>query len=128
MQSYRDLRVRQLAMALVVATYRASREFPPHEVYGLTTQMRRAAVSVPSNIAEGKGRHTCRDFAAFLFRARGSLLELETQVMLAKELQYLSEQETAALLKQTAAVGRALTGLINSLMARAESPQPRADS
>ncbi len=115
MSSYRDLRVWQQAMQLTVQIYRATGSFPKHELYGLTGQIRRAAISIPSNIAEGKGRHTDRDFSHFLFQARGSLLELETQVELARELNYLSEEEAGMLFKSTAAVGRALTGLINSL-------------
>jgi four helix bundle protein len=120
--SYRDLRVWQLGINLTVAIYRATEQFPRQELYGLTGQIRRAAVSVPSNIAEGKGRRTSRDFAGFLFHARGSLLELETQLILAKELQYLSEPDAAQLLTKSAAVGRALAGLINSLRL------PKADS
>ena len=113
--SYKDLRVWQHAMSLTVNVYRATERFPKHELYGLTSQIRRAAVSVPCNIAEGKGRHTDREFSAALFHARGSLLELETQIELARQLQYLKEEEAAALFKSTAAVGSSLTGLINSL-------------
>ena len=113
--SYKDLRVWQHAMSLTVEVYRATESFPKHELYGLTSQIRRAAVSVPSNIAEGKGRHTDREFSAALFHARGSLLELETQIELARQLQYLKEEEAAALFKSTAAVGSSLTGRINSL-------------
>ena len=76
--SYRDLRVWQLAMQLVAGAYEQTRCFPKHEIYGLTSQMRRAAVSVPSDIAEGKGRSSDRDRAHFFCHARGSLLELET--------------------------------------------------
>jgi four helix bundle protein len=73
--SYKDLRVWQNAMDLVVGVYEETRGFPKEELYGLTSQMRRAAVSIPSNIAEGKGRSTDRDRALFFFHARGSLLE-----------------------------------------------------
>jgi four helix bundle protein len=113
--SFRDLRVWREAMTLVVATYRATAEFPKHELYGISQQMRRAAVSVPSNIAEGKGHHTDGQFCNFLFHSRGSLLELQTQILVAQELQYLSQQQTESLLDQAAAVGRGLNGLINSL-------------
>jgi four helix bundle protein len=84
--SYRDLRVWQQAMELVVETYKQTRDFPKTEIYGLTSQMRRAAVSIPSNIAEGKGRSTDRDRAHFFCHARGSLLELETQILIAQRL------------------------------------------
>ena len=84
-------------------------------MYGLSQQMRRAAVSVPSNIAEGKGHRTDREFAAFLFHARGSLLELQTQIMIAEELEYLPKARTDCLLEIAATVGGSLNGLINSL-------------
>lgn len=113
--SYRDLRVWQQAMKLAVRTYRETECFPAREHYGLTAQLRRAAISVPSNIAEGKGRRTDPEFLIFLFHARGSLLELETQISLAEQLGYLSQFSSRSLLRDTASVGSALTGLINSL-------------
>jgi four helix bundle protein len=130
MGGYRDLRVWQSAMQLAVAVYKLTERFPKHEIYTLTSQIRRASISVPSNIAEGKGRRTRADFTMFLYHARGSLLELETQLLLAKELQYVSEAETAVLLRDAAAVGSALTGLINSLTApsSSEASLPRAES
>jgi len=81
--------------------------------------MRRAAVSVPSNIAEGKGRRTNKDFSQFLFQARGSLLELQTQTTIAKRLGYLGEEQANELLNAAAKVGKGLAGLINSLAASA---------
>jgi len=113
--SYRDLRVWQQAMDLTVQVYELTEKFPKHETYGLMSQLRRAAVSVPSNIAEGKGRNTDRDFVHFLYQARGSLLEVETQIQLSQRLGYLNEQQAALLLKSCAVVGSSLTGLINSL-------------
>jgi len=112
--SFRDLRVWQDAMRLTTDIYKYTATFPKHEQYGLSQQTRRAAVSVPS-IAEGKGRHSDRDFVRFLFLARGSLLELETQVLIAQELGYLSDEGTDCLLAKAETVGRALSGLINSL-------------
>jgi four helix bundle protein len=117
--SFRDLRVWRESMTLAVATYRATAEFPKHELYGISQQMRRAAVSVPSNIAQGKGHHTDGQFCNFLFHARGSLLELQTQLLVAQELQYLSQQQAESLLDQAAMVGRSLNGLINSLRGKA---------
>jgi len=102
-------------MDLAVQVYRLTEAFPKHEIYGLTGQIRRSAISIPSNIAEGKGRRTDRDFSSFLYRARGSLLELETQILLARRLEYLKESDAVAALKSTAGVGSALAGLINSL-------------
>ncbi len=115
LSSFRDLRVWQDAFRLSVETYRTTANLPRHELYGLAQQMRRAAVSVPSNIAEGKGRRTNREFAQFLFNARGSLLELQTQFMIAEELGYISEKESAGLLDAATSVGRALAGLINAV-------------
>jgi len=113
--SFRDLRVWQQAMNLAVAIYRSTEAFPKHEVYGLTQQMRRAAVSVPSNIAEGKGRRHDKEFRQFLFHARGSLLELETQLAIATELKYLTAKQSDEVQLLATQVGRSLAGLVNSL-------------
>ncbi len=113
--SFRDLRVWQEAMKLTAEIYRDTVEFPRHELYGLSSQMRRAAVSVPSNIAEGKGHRSDKEFLHFLFHARGSLLELQTQLLIAEELQYLSREDGRRLSAMCEGVGRALNGLINSL-------------
>jgi len=102
-------------MKLATDIYRATGNFPRHELYGLSQQMRRAAVSIPSNIAEGKGQHTNRLFAQFLFHARVSLLELETQIEIAQALKYLKSEDAQLLRGQSTAVGRSLTGLINSI-------------
>lgn len=102
------------AMILVVQIYRARRNFPKDELYGLTSQLRRAAISVPSNIAEGQARYSRREFHHFLANARGSLAELETQIMLASDLAYLPSKEADALLFKTAELGRILKGLIAS--------------
>ncbi len=91
--SFRDLRVWQEAMSLAGEIYKSTMTFPKHELYGLTQQVRRAAVSMPSNIAEGKGHRSNKEFSHFLFHARGSLLELQTQLMIAEELQYFSKPE-----------------------------------
>jgi len=126
--SFRDLRVWRDAIKLATATYRATTTFPKHELYGLSQQMRRAAVSVPSNIAEGKGHHSNKAFASFLLHARGSLLELQTQIEIAGELQYLCEPEVRSLLNHATAVGRSLSGLINSLGAGSANDQrPRTN-
>jgi len=113
--SFKDLRVWQEAMKLTTEMYKATVGFPKHELYGLSQQIRRAAVSVPSNIAEGKGHYSDKEFAHFLFHARGSLLELQTQLLIAEELQYLSKEETQRLAAMAERTGRALSGLINSL-------------
>ena len=113
--SFRDLRVWQEARELTVDIYKGTARFPKHEIYGLSQQMRRAAVSVASNIAEGKGHRSDREFLHFLFHARGSLLELQTQLLIAGDLQYLPERECRELLANAEGVGKALSGLITSL-------------
>jgi four helix bundle protein len=116
--SFRDLRVGQEAMKLATKIYRGTANFPKHELYGLSSQIRRAAVSVPSNIAEGKGHRSDKEFVRFLLHARGSLLELQTQLIIAEQLQYFREEEGSRLLAKAEAVGRALSGLINSMSER----------
>jgi four helix bundle protein len=113
--SFRDLRVWQEAMKLTAEIYRSTSAFPKHELYGLSQQIRRAAVSVPSNIAEGKGHRSDKEFVHFLLHARGSLLELQTQLLISEELQYVGQEEAQRLLKLAEGVGRALSGLINSM-------------
>lgn len=117
--SFRDLRVWQQAVDLTLQVYKATSFFPKHEIYGLAQQMRRAAVSVASNIAEGKGRWSRKEFCHFLFNARGSLLELETQIVIADKLQYLTSTQSKDVRSLATQVGRSLTGLLNSLDAAA---------
>lgn len=116
--SYKDLIAWQKAMDLAEAIYQLTRDFPREEIYGLTSQLRRCAVSVPSNIAEGQGRTTPGEFKQFLGHARGSLLELETQLQLAKRLGYCSADREKALLMLSTEVGRVLNGLMGSLETR----------
>ena len=113
--SYRDLRVWRSAMDLVVSIYAETQGFPKEELYGLVSQMRRAAVSIPSNIAEGKGRLTDRGRAHFFSQARGSLLELETQILIAQKLSYLRESTAKLLIEHSAELGRMLSSLIHSI-------------
>jgi four helix bundle protein len=117
--SFRDLRVWQEAMKLTAEIYRSTTAFPRHELYGLSQQIRRAAVSVPSNIAEGKGHRSDKEFVHFLLHARGSLLELQTQLMISEELQYIGREDGQRLLGLAEGVGRALSGLINSMSNKA---------
>src|SRR5271156_2595723 len=117
--SYKDLIAWRKAMDLVTEIYRVTRTFPRHELYGLSNQLRRAAVSVPSNIAEGKGHRSDREFGHFLFHAPGSLLEVQTQIMIAKELQYISVGESERVLASADTLGRSLNALINSLREKA---------
>lgn len=119
-QSYRDLRAWQLAVALALTVYRTTQVFPKQEIYGLSSQMRRAAVSIASNIAEGKGRRSEKELLQFLFRARGSLLELETQITIAYELKYMDKPSRDLVTAQTSETGRVLNGLIRAFQERAE--------
>jgi four helix bundle protein len=109
------LLVWQKAMELTREVYRLTRSFPKEEMFGLTSQMRRAAVSVPSNIAEGQGRLSDKSFVLFLGHARGSLYELETQLELAESFEYLKKEELARLLSVCSELGRMLHGLMNSM-------------
>jgi four helix bundle protein len=117
-QSYRDLVVWKKSMTFVLNVYRYTQAFPKIETYGLTSQLRRAAVSIPSNIAEGQARLSTGEFRQFLGNARGSLTEVETQILIARELGYLDENQSDFLLNDAAEVGRILNGLLASLSSR----------
>ncbi len=112
---YTDLLVWQDAMALVERCYRASGRFPASERFGLTSQMRRAAVSIPANIAEGQGRRTRGEFLNQLSVAHGSLREVETYIQLAERLGMLESAVAQGILEHSARVGRLLNGLMRSL-------------
>ena len=112
---YEDLKVWQKAFELTLLVYRGTQGFPTQEIYGLTNQMRRAAVSIASNIAEGKGKSSDRDFAVFLCHARASLHELETQSLIAERLGYWQGDTAEAIKFLTAETGKMLNGLINSI-------------
>jgi four helix bundle protein len=114
--TFEDLHAWRLAMDLVVEVYEQTLSWPKDERFGLTSQIRRAAISIPSNIAEGKGRASDREFIKFLNYARGSLYEVQTQVKVARRLDYLTERAARALEKQTAEVGKVLNGLIHAVM------------
>ena len=115
LSSYRELVVWQKAMELVSEVYAITRAFPREEIYGLTSQLRRCAVSIPSNIAEGQGRATKGEFIQFLCHARGSLFELETQIVIACRLGYVSEESERRLSSKITEVARILNGLLTSL-------------
>jgi four helix bundle protein len=117
-KNYRDLIAWQKAMDLVEVVYKATGQFPKEEIYGLTNQLRRAVVSIPSNIAEGQGRKSDNDFRRFLAISYGSLREVETQILIVKRLNYLSEAQTERLMNLAGEVGRLINGLANSLAER----------
>ncbi len=114
-KNYQELIAWQKAMDLVEDVYRASRTFPREEIYALTSQIRRAAVSVPSNIAEGQGRRTTLDFLRHPSIAYGSLREVETQILIAGRLRYLNSATIDQVMRRAGEVGKLLNGLMNSL-------------
>lgn len=113
--SYKDLKVWNKAMDLTTMVYDALKTFPPKEEYGLSSQMRRSSVSIPSNIAEGYGRNSTLDYCRFLQIALGSAYELETQVELARRLDYVDNDTANKLATQLTEVGRMLNSLINKI-------------
>ena len=117
-RSYRDLLVWQRAMDLALGIYALSRSFPDSERFVMVSQLRRAAVSVPSNIAEGHARSSTRDFLRFLSIASGSLAELETQLILAHRLDYLDQDRLDSTLVLAGETGRMIRGLQTSLASR----------
>ena len=114
-KSYQDLLVWQKSVDLVTEIYRVTNTFPREETFGLTSQLRRSAISIPSNIAEGQGRATKGEFIQFLATARGSLFELKTQMLIASKLSYLTAERAAELTMQADRVGQLLNGLIRAL-------------
>ncbi len=118
LRSYRDLEVWKKSIDWVEAIYRTSSNWPKDERFGLISQTRRAAVSVPANIAEGAARTGTGEFLQFLSVAKGSLAESETHLILAGRLGYLSRMEQEPLLAQAAEIGRMLSGLTKSLRSR----------
>ncbi len=114
-KDYRELIVWQKAMDLVETIYRTTKVFPREEIYGLTSQIRRAAISIPSNIAEGNGRNTTRDYVHFLGMAYGSVKEVETQVLIAERLRYIDSNHSDGLVRMTTEIARLISGLVNSL-------------
>lgn len=120
--SYRDLQVWKTAMEVAKHVYRLAAAFPRHEVYGLTSQIQRAAVSIPANIAEGHARESTKEFLHPLSIARGSLAELETLTVLAEDLGYCPQGDTRSILSQCAEVSRMLAGLRRSLRQRIDHP------
>jgi four helix bundle protein len=116
-QSYRDLIVWQKSIELVKEIYRLVRRFPKYETYGLADQLRRSSVSVPSNIAEGQARQHTKEFRQFLFTALGSISEVDTQIIIAKELNYISSNEAKQIETQIIEIKKMLYVLISRLPA-----------
>jgi four helix bundle protein len=117
-RDYRDLVLWQRAVELAAEVHRVTVKLPRHELFGLAAQMRRSAVSIPSNIAEGSGRRTTREFIAFLHIARGSLSELRTQLLLASKVAYVTGSEISVAENLTDEVGKLLNAVIRGLRHR----------
>ena len=126
-QSFKDLIVWQKAMEMASMTYSLTKNMPKEELFSLTNQMRRAAVSIPSNIAEGYGRNSAKEYLQFLAIARGSLCELETQLLLCVRIDYLTEQEIQPIMDSLAEIGKMLMSIIKKLKNTIQVMIPKMD-
>ena len=120
-QSFRDLRVWQMGMELVEEIYGLTNGFPKHETYGLAGQLQRAAVSIPSNIAEGHSRWHLKEYLHHLSMAQASIAELETQIEIARRLHYVSPEDAERIFKLSASLGRQMHALRNTLAKSTEA-------
>lgn len=127
MQDFRQLKVWQKAHTLNLKIFAATARFPSSELYGLSSQMRRAGTSITANLAEGRGRGSDADFARFVFMAMGSACELESHLELAKDLKFLPEDSYRTVLNDLVEVKRMLSALITKLRPSAGSKAPKAD-
>lgn len=123
---YSDLKVWQNAIDLVTEIYKLTADLPVAEKYGLASQMQRAAVSIPANIAEGHGRKATKAYLNYLSIANGSLMELETHLQISRRLNYIPEKQLAAMLSNTGEVGRMINGLRASLTAKCANLNPES--
>ncbi len=114
-KTYRDLNIWNAGIALVKDVYNCTEKFPKHEIYGLVSQMRRAAVSIPSNVAEGFRRYHNKEYKQFLYVALGSCAELETQITIAMELNYIQKSKEMELLENSDHICRMISNLIKKL-------------
>lgn len=115
MGDFKSLIVWQKSVSLVTDIYTLTEKFPKNEIFGLTSQMRRASVSIPSNISEGHSRRSSKDYIQFLKFSRGSLAELETQILISKNLNFITEKEYLEIDKKTIEVSKMLNSLISSI-------------
>ncbi len=122
LKNYKDLKVWQKSYALCLEIYRITAKFPKEEIYGLISQIRRSAVSIPSNIAEGYGRKTTTDYIRMLYISYGSVCELETQILLAGDLDLIEKGELGTLKEDIAEIERMLKALIKSLENKPSKP------
>jgi four helix bundle protein len=122
LKNFKDLKVWQKAYQLCLEIYRITRKFPKEEIYGITSQMRRSAISIPSNIAEGYGRRTKGEYIQSLYIAYGSNCELETQVLLSGDLGFIEKSEFLRIQNEIGDIERMLKGLIKSLNSKILKP------
>lgn len=115
MSHFRKILVWQKSMFLVTKIYKAARTFPKEEMFGLTSQIRRSSVSIPSNIAEGSGRESSKDFLRFLYISLGSIFEMQTQLEIAKNIIYINEEEFNLLYEDSREIERMLASLIRKI-------------
>lgn len=115
MKNYKDLKVWQKSFELSWSVYELTKNFPEEEKFSLTSQIRRSAISIPSNIAEGSGRYSDKEFIKFLYIAKGSANELETQVLIAEKAKYLTSQKSKALQNSLSEILKMLSALIKSI-------------
>ncbi len=118
METHKSLKVWQKSILFVTSVYHLTKSFPKDEVYGIVSQIRRAAISIPSNIAEGCARRNTREYIHFLYVALGSSAEIETQLIISSNLSFIDNDETDKFLKELEEIIRMLTGLIKSLSSR----------
>ena len=114
-RSFKDLIVWQRSMDFAVTIYGITQKLPPSEQFGLTSQLRRAAVSIPSNIAEGYGRQSTGNYRQFLSISRGSLMEIETQIEICQRLKYLAQSDSENIFKEITEISKMLTSLISKI-------------
>ena len=114
-KTFRDLTIWQKSLELVIEIYRVTKGFPKEETYGLVSQMRRAAISIPSNVAEGFRRFHNKEYKQFLYISAGSCGELETQITIARKLDYIDEKQESVLLEKLDHIGRMISSLIKKL-------------
>ena len=114
-KTYRDLDIWKVSIQLVKEVYKLTEQFPKQEMYGLVNQMRRAGISIPSNVAEGFRRYHNKEYKQFLYVSLGSCAELETQVTIARELDYISEENEVALLEKMDHISRMISNLLKKL-------------
>ncbi len=118
MKTHKDLDAWKFSVDLVTLIYELTRDFPKDEIFGLTNQIRRASISIPSNIAEGAARNSTKEFIHFLYISLGSQQEIDTQLLIAKNLEYISKEKYAEIVLKIETVGKLLNGLIKYLKSK----------